>query len=74
MLYYCYLLRKTKQKIGGNMLLTNLKEMILGKYEIIIDGNVVEKGDQLIVNGLTGWLEIKEIKSMNDTIQLIVKE
>ena len=56
------------------MLLTNLKEMILGKYEIIIDGNVVEKGDQLIVNGLTGWLEIKEIKSMNDTIQLIVKE
>ena len=55
------------------MLLYNIKELIKGKYMIMINNLVVETGDQLKLNHLTKSLVIKEITSKNDITVLIAK-
>lgn len=55
------------------MLLYNIKELIKGKYMIIINNLVVETGNQLKLNHLTKSLVIKEITSKNDITILIAK-
>lgn len=55
------------------MLLYNIKELIKGKYMIMINNLVVETGDQLKLNHLTKSLVIKEITSKNDVTVLIAK-
>lgn len=55
------------------MLLYNIKELIKGKYMIIINNLVVETGNQLKLNHLTKSLVIKEITSKNDVTVLIAK-
>lgn len=55
------------------MLLYDIKELIKGKYMIMINNLVVETGDQLKLNHLTKSLVIKEITSKNDITVLIAK-
>lgn len=55
------------------MLLYNIKDLIKGKYVIMINNLIVDRGEKLELKKLTASLFIKEIKSSNDITILIAK-
>ena len=55
------------------MLLYNIKDLIKGKYVIMINNLIVDRGEKLELKKLTASLFIKEIKSSDDITILIAK-